>query len=133
MGKNFRGKTPWDETLLVYLQGRGPHLEDIDSMSGCCATFSSDCISLNIHFLVYRWLTYMVLICLSSPGRLVFTFQVLVLAIHPLTAEPPGQRLCLFLGLETKPEFQRLYPPAIMSQGQGFLAIFSAVPELKPH
>lgn len=39
MRKNFRGKTPWDEMLLVHLQARDPHLEDIYSMPGCCVTF----------------------------------------------------------------------------------------------
>lgn len=99
-GKELQRKTPWDETLLVHLQSGVLIWKTSIPCLGAVQLSASDCISLNIHFLVYRWLTHMVLIRLSSPGCLVFTFQVLVLAIHLLPAEPPGQRPCLFWGLK---------------------------------
>lgn len=103
MGKNSRGKTPRDETLLVHLQAGVLIWKTSIPCLGAVQLSASDCISLNIHFRVYRRLTYMVLIRLSSLGCLGFTFQVLVLAIHLLPAEPPGQRPCLFWGLKQNP------------------------------
>lgn len=53
MGKNSRGKTPWDEKLLVHLQAGVLIWKISIPCLGTVQLSASDCISLNIHFRVY--------------------------------------------------------------------------------